>query len=1028
MKRQTTLKTVFGLILAGGLMTTGLRADLQHRYSFDSDASDSVGSADGTVVNTTGNSAFADGQLTLGNDGTQTSDGGAGDYVDFPNDILSNLVPADNMTQLTFEAWFTWSGDGGAWQRVWDFGTSQGGEDSSSSGDGTAQLFSTGNIGGGGQRAAWRPNGGGESNITAPNNAPAGEETYFAWTWDEVNGVTAFYINGSQVGAAATNISIGDDVAPFANNNWLGRSQWNDTLFAGKYNEFRISDNAMGVLDVARSFLAGPDSTTPGDLGAVTGFSVDKPSVELVLDESTSVALSADFENFAGANVTSLSTYSSDNENVATVENGVITGVGEGTATITAEYEGQMATVDVSVTIPPFPVAMMVHRYDFSASGGQQEVNGVTGDVVEDIVGDADGLAFGVTFNGDGTASFGGNDAASYVDLPNGLLSERTNVTIEAWTTFSSDGGSWQRVFDFGNSTEGERPPGLENIPSGQDGGTGPGYNGTDTLFYAPRRGGITGNNSGRYSFAPGPTAGNENPQIDPNVPGVPPVDQEFHTVAIYNYSQRVASLWIDGARIGQAPVLPDRPLSEIEDVNVWLGRSNWGGDSFMTGSYNEFRMYEGSLTPLQIAVNASTGPDTIIDDPGALTSLSLEVDADTFSIRDAPVGMSLVGDFENVQDVNLSFVPGTEFTSSDPDVVTILENPFRLLGRSPGSATITATQDTQEATVDVTVTDGGAAMPELVHRYTFDNTLADSGPGARDAVSLEANAAFDNNGGVVMNGDGWIDMDNFLFSDFVFDDSGFPLPLDQQPTVWVEIFGHWAGGGNWQRLYDFGDNNIATEDPLFPDTNTGIPDLPAPWDVRGGAYNGATSAYLAPSDGANLNAELAGTGGFGNLLAPALTPDQDFYVAVVYDPQGGTARMYRNGAFAAVSTLPANDSPLGVNDVNAWLGRSNWGADPLYNGTITEFRMGTGFLTADDVAKHAACGPDELDCEPPTEAPVIDSITLNGDGTVTVAWTGGGTLQMTPTLPASNWQDVSDQSPQTISAAEGNAYLRVAR
>jgi hypothetical protein len=46
-------------------------------------------------------------------------------------------------------------------------------------------------------------------------------------------------------------------------NVWLGRSQFNDPFFNGKYNEFRLWKGAMTPAQVAASFAAGPD-TLPG--------------------------------------------------------------------------------------------------------------------------------------------------------------------------------------------------------------------------------------------------------------------------------------------------------------------------------------------------------------------------------------------------------------------------------------------------------------------------------------------------------------------------------------------------------------------------------------------------------------------------------------------------------------------------------------------------------------------------------------------------------------------------------------------
>ena len=48
-----------------------------------------------------------------------------------------------------------------------------------------------------------------------------------------------------------------------------------------------------------------------------------------------------------------------------------------------------------------------------------------------------------------------GEGSMQYVDLPNHLVSSLTNATFEAWLTWHG-GKVWQRVFDFGTSSEGE--------------------------------------------------------------------------------------------------------------------------------------------------------------------------------------------------------------------------------------------------------------------------------------------------------------------------------------------------------------------------------------------------------------------------------------------------------------------------------------------------------------------------------------------------------------------------------------------
>ena len=41
---------------------------------------------------------------------------------------------------------------------------------------------------------------------------------------------------------------------------------------------------------------------------------------------------------------------------------------------------------------------------------------------------------------------------------------------------------------------------------------------------------------------------------------------------------------------------LPHEEFQSIEDINNWLGRSQFSADAFFDGTYNEFRIYDGAL------------------------------------------------------------------------------------------------------------------------------------------------------------------------------------------------------------------------------------------------------------------------------------------------------------------------------------------------------------------------------------------------------------------------------------------------
>src|SRR5262249_24099512 len=55
-----------------------------------------------------------------------------------------------------------------------------------------------------------------------------------------------------------------------------------------------------------------------------------------------------------------------------------------------------------------------------------------------------------------------------------------------------------------------------------------------------------------------------------------------------------------------------DDAMSDLNDVNVWLGRSNWAGDQNLQGEFDEFRIYNRVLSPGEIVGNFRAGPDTL--------------------------------------------------------------------------------------------------------------------------------------------------------------------------------------------------------------------------------------------------------------------------------------------------------------------------------------------------------------------------------------------------------------------------------
>jgi concanavalin A-like lectin/glucanase superfamily protein/PA14 domain-containing protein/immunoglobulin I-set domain protein len=240
-----------------------VQVGLIHRYTFNDSPDgvtipDVVGGADGTLDNITGNAVIADGQLTLGNDGSQRS--GAvdntpdGDYVDLPNGMVSSL------TQMTLMAWATYDDETlNVWSRVCSFGTSNSGEGTSSAGSNSGYFCIQPNRGGNNAGAETHQQGSGTNrSIVLDGRMPVGEEILYTYVQDDAAGRGRFYINGALQGTMVTS-DIMTLQSLTDNNCWLGRAQWNDPLHTGSFNEFRLYDTVLSAEEIMASYLTGPD-------------------------------------------------------------------------------------------------------------------------------------------------------------------------------------------------------------------------------------------------------------------------------------------------------------------------------------------------------------------------------------------------------------------------------------------------------------------------------------------------------------------------------------------------------------------------------------------------------------------------------------------------------------------------------------------------------------------------------------------------------------------------------------------------
>jgi hypothetical protein len=535
-------------------------AVLTHRYSFDADASDSVGGADGVLQ---GNAVITNGALVL--DGTNSS-------VQIPNNLFNNY------SSIGFEVWYADASINNSSAQVYSFAGRYGNM--------FYQLSGSGGIAINGNSVP----------VTSNLSSPAvGGTNHIIWSMDTASQTAALYVNGVLAAQNATftltPMSIGS-----ATNDCIGaNAQTNSILnFHGSILEFRIYNGALTPLDAAVLDAFGPDQpeSIPGTL----------QDVRVVVPSPTgpgALFRASVFADFSGVTNVNISTQpdlvlTSDNTNViAFAPDQRLQTVALGAANITATWQGFSNMVQMTVGVPQ-DIAL-VHRYGF---------NEQTNDwIVHDSVGGANGRLFNTgtitspnaAFTGKGEMKLKGaqeNSASGYAALPQGIISSLSEVSVEAWVTWTlrlnpNSFYAWQRIFDFGNI----------------------GSTLTGTYFFMTTEANtfVTGGDVARTTITTNGLV-NETPRLDwTNI-----LSLNVTSVVAVTYSpiRGITKFYINGQPVSSGAATIS--LSAIIDMNNWLGRSQFSSDPYFGGRYNEFRIYSGLLSDSDVAADFAAGPDAV--------------------------------------------------------------------------------------------------------------------------------------------------------------------------------------------------------------------------------------------------------------------------------------------------------------------------------------------------------------------------------------------------------------------------------
>src|SRR5208282_3315265 len=85
-------------------------------------------------------------------------------------------------------------------------------------------------------------------------------------------------------------------------------------------------------------------------------------------------------------------------------------------------------------------------------------------------------------------------------------------------------------------------------------------------------------------------------------------------------------------------------------------------------------------------------------------------------------------------------------------------------------------------------------------------------------------------------------------------------------------------------------------------------------------------------------------------------------YAVVTYDAASTTARLFLNGNLVGIASIPTNLAPANYGDTfNNWLGRDEFGGDPMFAGTLDELRIWNGAVSPLYICVSSAAGPNTV-------------------------------------------------------------------
>lgn len=398
---------------------------------------------------------------------------------------------------------------------------------------------------------------------------PSGEWSML--TLSQNGGTLSMYLNGNLIGtAAAPEIMTGENAAID-----LGVNNW-DTPFAGQVDDVSVYNTSLTAAQV-RYLYDGKDEET---VFKEEGFTVTD---ELTMFQNEKRTITVTLPSAVAAENATIS-YQSNNEDIATVDNGTVTGVNAGETTITTSVTVGSTTLkkDTTVTVESSENLKegIAVEYDLTriVDGKLKDVSGRGNDAA--VEGEA-GISF-VEEDGKTVMKMASND--SYIKLPLSImdsLTDKEQFTIETTFAKSSACGNNAWLFCLGSKVK---------------------STGTNYMFLSPNfesktlRAGIKNSGSEKLFGT----------SIQPAVDTYYTVDMVFNkgTVKLYWNGQLIKG--DDGTELKSGYSIMDDVVTPGTENGIlgYIGKSCWAPDKNYQGKVASFKIYDKAMTDEEIQLS----------------------------------------------------------------------------------------------------------------------------------------------------------------------------------------------------------------------------------------------------------------------------------------------------------------------------------------------------------------------------------------------------------------------------------------